>query len=55
MLRSLLVLLLLVTFIESKEYKRHNWKHWVDDDKNNFDTRQEVLVEENIADTLRVK
>lgn len=36
------------------KYDRKNWRHWSDDDRDGFTTRQEVLLEENLSDTLKI-
>ena len=46
---------MIITSVFAQEYNRKDWKHWVDGDKNGLDTRQEVLIAENIApDSLTV-
>ena len=52
--KFLLFLLILPALTFSQEYNRKDWKHWIDEDKNGFNTRQEVLIEENLADSLEI-
>lgn len=49
-MNKILLLVLLVFGISlGGEYNRKEWKHWRDLDKDGENTRQEVLIEENLA------
>lgn len=53
MYKNLLTFLtLIVVFTQvscSSDYKRKSWKHWTDEDKNCFNTRQEILKDQSIV------
>ena len=38
------------TILSSNKYDRKEWKHWVDQDKNSLNTRQEVLKRDSTID-----
>lgn len=55
-MKKLIIVLLIIctSILGQNHYDRHNWKHWIDADHDGQNTRQEVLIEENIADTIMV-
>jgi len=36
----------------SDTYNRSNWPHWVDEDHDGFNTREEVLLRDNVGDVV---
>ena len=49
---TIILILSSISLLNAQEYKRRDFRHWIDEDHNGYDTRQEVLVEENLSDSI---